>query len=73
MDLADELAKLDATAQAELVRAGDLSPVELVEAAIDRCERLNPILNAVIHPALERAREVEGDVTTAQPVRSHDH
>jgi amidase len=57
MDLADELAKLDATAQAELVRAGDLSPVELVEAAIDRCERLNPILNAVIHPALERARE----------------
>ncbi|MBW2231580.1 MAG: amidase [Deltaproteobacteria bacterium] len=56
--MADELATLDAIAQAELVRRGELSSVELVEAAIDRCERLNPVLNAVIHPALERAREL---------------
>ena len=56
--MADDLATLDAIAQAELVRRGELSSVELVEAAIDRCERLNPVLNAVIHPALERARDL---------------
>src|SRR5271154_7231214 len=51
----DELAKLDATAQAEMVRRGDAKPVELVQAAIDRIERLNPQLNAVIHKHYERA------------------
>ncbi len=51
----DELAKLDATAQAEMVRRGDAQPVELVQAAIDRIERLNPQLNAVIHKHYERA------------------
>jgi len=54
--VSDELATLDATAQADLVARGELSPVELVDAAIERLERLNPQLNAVIHPALERAR-----------------
>jgi amidase len=55
--MSDELASLDATAQADLVRRGELSPRELVDAAIERLERLDPELNAVIHPALERARE----------------
>src|SRR5262245_3744395 len=58
--MADDLALLDATAQAELVRRGAISPRELVEAAIARIERLNPRLNAVIHPALERARAAAG-------------
>lgn len=53
----DELGKLDAVEQAALVRARDLSARELVEAAIDRLDRLNPRLNAVILPAFERARE----------------
>jgi amidase len=53
--LVDELAALDATAHAELVRRGDLQPVELVEAAIARIEELNPALNAVITPCFERA------------------
>jgi len=52
----DNLAFLDATAQAELVRRGDVSPCELVDAAIARIERLNPTLNAVIHPLFEPAR-----------------
>src|SRR5436309_5442006 len=52
----DPLASLDATAQAALVCRRELSPRELVDAAIARLERLNPELNAVIHPALERAR-----------------
>ncbi|HEV7735490.1 MAG TPA: amidase [Candidatus Binatia bacterium] len=51
-----DLAVLDATAQAELVRRRELTPAELVDAAIARLERLNPQLNAVIHPALDRAR-----------------
>jgi len=55
--MADDLAALDATAQAELVRRGDVAARELVDAAIARLERLNPQLNAVIHPALERARD----------------
>jgi amidase len=48
---------LDATAQAELVRTGDASPLELVDEAIARIEKLNGELNAVIHPLFEQARE----------------
>ena len=50
-----ELASMDATAQAALVRSGEASPVELVEAAIERIEALNPELNAVIHRFYEEA------------------
>lgn len=50
-----ELAVLDATAQAELVRRGEATPEELVEAAIERIEALNPTLNAVITPIFDRA------------------
>jgi amidase len=54
--MADTLAGLDATAQAELVRRKEISPRELVDAAIARIERLNPRLNAVITPLFEKAR-----------------
>ena len=54
--MTDDFATLDATAQAELVRTGQASPLELVDAAINRIEKLNPELNAVIHPLFERAR-----------------
>lgn len=57
MTATDELAKLDATAQAELVKRGELTPVELVERACERLERLDPQLNAVTSPSLDRARE----------------
>ncbi len=53
----DELAFMDATAQAELVRRGEMTPLELVDAAIERIERLNPVLNAVVTPMYEQARE----------------
>jgi amidase len=52
----EDLALLDATAQAALVRTGQASPIELVDAAIGRIERLNPELNAVIHPLFDGAR-----------------
>ena len=53
--MASELATLDATAQAEMVRRGEASAVELVQAAIESIEKLNPLLNAVVTPTFERA------------------
>ena len=52
----DDLASLDATAQADLVRRKDCTPRELLDAAITRVEKLNPELNAVIHPLFDKAR-----------------
>jgi amidase len=54
--MSDDLSHLDATAQAELVRSGAMTPLELVDAAIERVERVNPELNAVITPLFEGAR-----------------
>jgi hypothetical protein len=50
-----ELSTMDATAQAELVRGKELTPLELVDAEIARIERVNPTLNAVITPLCEDA------------------
>ena len=61
MAISQEVAWLDATAQAELVRKKEIKPIELVEGAIERIERLNPELNAVVTPLYDHAREaVEG-------------
>ncbi len=53
----DELSRLDSTAQAELVRDGEVTPTELVEAAISRVEATNDEINAVIHPLFEEGLE----------------
>jgi len=53
----DDLAFLDATAQADLVRRKEIKPIELVDAVIERIERLNPKLNAVITPMYDLARK----------------
>ena len=45
----------DATALAAAFAAGETNPVEAMQAALARMERLNPALNAVIHPRPERA------------------
>jgi amidase len=50
---------LDATAQADLVRSGEVTPRELTEGAIERIEALNGDLNAVIHPLFEEALETD--------------
>jgi amidase len=52
----DEFISLDATALAALVRERQVKAIELVDAAIERIERLNPILNAVVTPMYEQAR-----------------
>ena len=48
---------MDATAQAELVRKGEVHPKELVEAAISRIDALDPTLNALVFRDFDRARE----------------
>jgi amidase len=52
----DELAFLSATAQADLVRRGEVTPVELVETYLERIERLDPELNAFVTVCGEEAR-----------------
>ncbi|CAM3274427.1 amidase [Mycobacterium intermedium] len=52
---------MDATEQAALVAEGEISPSELLEAAIERIERLNPQLNAVVIEWFEHARLIAAD------------
>lgn len=54
---AEELLGLDATGQAELVSHGEVSALELAEAASARLAAVNSTLNAVIHPDIDRARQ----------------
>jgi len=51
-----ELAMLSAVSMAEQIRQKTLSPVELVEAHLQRIERLNPELNAFVQVDMEGAR-----------------
>lgn len=62
-EIARETANLDAVAQASLVQSGQLTPLELVDAAISRIEHLDgPTgLNAVIHRSFEAARAAASD------------
>lgn len=55
--LADQTRWMDATDQAALVAAGEVSPSELLEAAIERIERIDPALNAVVIRWFDHARE----------------
>jgi len=52
----DEYAEHDGLGLAALVAKGEVSPAELVEAAITRVERHNGVLNAVVHKAYDEAR-----------------
>ena len=51
-----EFTEHDAIGLAELVRKGEVHPTELVEAAIERIERYNPALNAVIDKLYDKGR-----------------
>lgn len=53
----EELAGLDATRCAALVRAGELTALDLVDAAIERAEQVNGALNAIVTETFELARE----------------
>lgn len=59
--MSDDLARMDATAQAELVSSGEASPTELMEAAIARAEKVNPEINAIIHDLSDSGLEKASD------------
>ena len=50
-----DLAPLDGLPQAELERKGEVTPLELVDAAIARVEQLNTQLNAMNIPLFDKA------------------
>ena len=54
---------LDATAQSELVASGKVSPLEMVNAAIERVERYDGALNALTYRWFEAARELASSST----------
>ena len=60
---------LDACALAELVRHGTASPTELVDDAIERIEKVNSELNAVIRPRFDEARREAAGVLPDGPMR----
>jgi amidase len=66
---AAETTWLDATAQADLVRRGEASPKDLVEAAIARIEAVNPRLDAVIRTRFDEARAEAGGELPDGPFR----
>lgn len=47
----------DGLALADLIRRGEVTAKEVLEAAIARIEAFNPQLNAVIRPLFDRARQ----------------
>jgi amidase len=64
----DELAYTTAAELAARIRRRDLSPVEVVEAYIQRIEERNPSLNAFVYEGFDdarrRAREAEETLTS---------
>ncbi|MEV2192056.1 amidase [Streptomyces phaeochromogenes] len=61
------LAGMDAVAQADLVRRGEASPRELVEAAIERIEATDPQINAITHRRYEQALAEAGRIREDAP------
>src|SRR5882724_3550341 len=57
MTSTDELVRLTACAAVELLKRGEVSPLDLVEAALARIAAANPSVNAMVTLAPERARE----------------
>ncbi len=54
----EEYRKYDALGLAALVKQKQIKAAELVEIAITRAESVNPIINAIVHPLYDMAREM---------------
>ena len=67
-----DLCYTPATELARLVRARELSPVEIVANSLERIEQVNPLLNCFcfVYPdeALELARQAEAQAARSQPL-----
>ena len=58
----DEYTRHDATGLAALVRAREVTPLELIEVAVERLERVNPEINAVVYRMDDEARTLAPSV-----------
>ena len=58
----------DAVGQAELVRKGEISPPELLEAAIARLEKVNPQINCAVEKTYDQARAAAKTVDRSAPL-----
>ena len=67
MSLADEYQTFDATALADLVRAGEITPAEVVEAAIAHLEAIEPRLAGMAEWTLDAARRTALDPVPGAP------
>jgi len=56
----NDYGNFDALGLADLVRRGQVTPAELIEAAIARAERVNPRLGAIVAPLYDDARRAAG-------------
>src|SRR5689334_7240138 len=62
-----EITYFDATALAELIRTRQVSPVEVMQAHLDRIDAVNPAVNAIVTiapAAMEQARAAEAAVVS---------
>ena len=68
----NEICRMDAVTLAGHIRAKRLSPVEVINAVLDRMDTLEPILHAFCTPTPELAREtaqrLEADIMAGRPV-----
>ncbi|MFP1633748.1 amidase [Zhengella sp. ZM62] len=67
MTISEEYPRLDATALAELVQKGEVTPAELLDLAIERVEAVNPGINAVVERFYDRARRDAATVERSAP------
>ena len=64
-----DYANYDGLGLAELVRKRDVTPGELLDAAIDRAERSNPKLNAIVYKAYDEARATSASALPDGPFK----
>lgn len=62
-----ELMRRSVVEQARLIRSGEVSPAEMVEAAIAAIEKYNPKLNAVVLPMYDIARRAVKSLKGDEP------
>jgi aspartyl-tRNA(Asn)/glutamyl-tRNA(Gln) amidotransferase subunit A len=72
MSTGDEICRMDATGLARTIAARELSPVEAVDAVLDRLQRLDPTLHmfSTVTPELAReaAKRIEADIAAGREV-----
>ena len=63
----EEISLLDATGMAKLIRKKEIQPRELLEVTIEKIEKINPQLNAVVTPMYDEARQALREPLSGAP------